>query len=53
LDTYERIVPDEAIRSAIAVAGAVYHVAMREDMLPRFSKEEMPQASAPARPLTQ
>jgi hypothetical protein len=53
LDTYERIIPEEAMRSAIAVAGAVYHVAMREEMLPRFSKEEMPQATTPTRPLTQ
>jgi carboxypeptidase Q len=42
LDTYERIVEDEVIRSAIAIAGAVYHVAMRDEMLPRFSKDDMP-----------
>ena len=29
-------------RSAIAIAAAVYHLAMRDEMLPRFSKEEMP-----------
>jgi carboxypeptidase Q len=47
LDTYERIVEDDVIRAAIAVAGAVYHVAMRDEMLPRFTKDEMPE---PARP---
>jgi carboxypeptidase Q len=47
LDTYERIVEEDVVRAAIAVAGAVYHVAMRDEMLPRFTKEEMP---APAKP---
>ena len=42
LDTYERIIEDDAIKSAIAIAGAVYHLANREEMLPRFSKEKMP-----------
>ncbi len=49
LDTYERIVEDDVQKSAIAVAAAVYHLAMRDEMLPRFSKEEMPAAPvAPA-----
>jgi len=43
LDTYERIVEEDVKRSAIAIAGAVYHVAMREQRLPRFTKEEMPE----------
>ncbi len=47
LDTYERIIPEEATRSAIAIAGAVYHVAMRDQMLPRFTAEEMPKPPAP------
>jgi len=42
LDTYERIIEEDTIKSAIAIAGAVYHVANREEMLPRFSKEKMP-----------
>jgi Zn-dependent M28 family amino/carboxypeptidase len=42
LDTYERIIEDDVKKSAIAVAGAVYHLAMRDEMLPRFSKETMP-----------
>jgi len=42
LDSYERIIEEDAIRSSIAIAGAVYHLAMREEMLPRFPKEKMP-----------
>ena len=42
LDTYERIVEDDVIKSAIAIAGAVYHVANRDEMLPRFPKDKMP-----------
>ncbi|MEX2272818.1 MAG: M20/M25/M40 family metallo-hydrolase [Vicinamibacterales bacterium] len=44
LDTYERIVEEDVKRSAVAIAGAVYHVAMRDEMLPRFSKETLPAA---------
>jgi hypothetical protein len=50
LDTYERIVEDDVQKSAIAIAAAVYHLAMRDQMLPRFSKEQMPPAAGgPAR----
>jgi len=42
LDTYERIVEEDVIKSAIVVAATVYHLAMRPDPLPRFSQEEMP-----------
>jgi hypothetical protein len=42
LDTYERIIEDDAKRSAIAIASAVYHLAMRDELLPRFAKEQMP-----------
>jgi len=42
LDTYERIVEDDVKKSAIAIAAAVYHVAMRDEMLPRFTPETMP-----------
>jgi hypothetical protein len=49
LDTYERIVEEDVKRSAIAIAGAVYHVAMRDEMLPRFSKEDMPEPPRPQR----
>lgn len=42
LDTYERIIEEDVKKSAVAIAAAVYHLAMREEMLPRFSKEDMP-----------
>ena len=42
LDTYERIIEDDVQKSAIAIAAALYHVAMRDEMLPRFTKEQMP-----------
>ena len=46
LDTYERIIEDDVKKSAAAIASAVYHLAMRDEMLPRFSKESMPPAPA-------
>ena len=48
LDTYERVIEDDVKKSAIAIAAAVYHLAMRDEMLPRFSKEDMP--APPAAP---
>jgi hypothetical protein len=48
LDTYERIIEDDVKKSAIVIAAAVYHLAMRDELLPRFSKEQMP--ALPARP---
>jgi carboxypeptidase Q len=63
LDTYERIIEDDAKKSAIVVAAAMYQLAMRDDMLPRFSKTDMPpkplteqpggQQAQPARPAGQ
>ena len=45
LDTVERIVEDDVKRSAVVVASAVYHLAMRDEMLPRFATvETMPSA---------
>jgi carboxypeptidase Q len=41
-DTYERIVEDDAKKAAIVIAAAIYHLAMRDDLLPRFGKENMP-----------
>lgn len=49
LDTYERIVEDDAKKSAMVIAAAVYLLAMRDEMLPRFAPEAMP-ALPPARP---
>jgi Zn-dependent M28 family amino/carboxypeptidase len=42
LDTYERIVEPDVKKSAVAIASALYHIAMRDQMLPRFTKETMP-----------
>jgi hypothetical protein len=42
LDTYERIIPDDAQQSAMVIAAAVYHLAMRDEQLPRLPKEKMP-----------
>jgi carboxypeptidase Q len=42
LDTYERIVEDDVKKSAIVIAAAVYHLAMRDEMLPRLAGEQMP-----------
>ncbi|HKD45368.1 MAG TPA: M20/M25/M40 family metallo-hydrolase [Candidatus Angelobacter sp.] len=50
LDTYERIIEDDAKKSAIVVAAAVYQLAMRDDMLPRFTKADMPAKPAPEQP---
>jgi hypothetical protein len=47
LDTYERIVEDDAKKSAIVIAAAIYQLAMRDDPLPRFSKTDMPAKPAP------
>ena len=49
LDTYERIVEEDAIKSAIVIAAAVYHLATRDEPLPRFSKDEMPRRPPAAR----
>jgi Zn-dependent M28 family amino/carboxypeptidase len=42
LDTYERIIPDDAKASAIVIAATVYQLAMRDDLLPRFRSADMP-----------
>ena len=42
LDTYERILEDDVKKAAIVVATAVYQLATRDDLLPRFTKETMP-----------
>ena len=42
LDTYERILEDDVKKDAMVVAWAVYQLSMRDDLLPRFSKAEMP-----------
>jgi hypothetical protein len=42
LDTYERVIEEDVKESAITIASVLYHLAMRDDMLPRFPDAEMP-----------
>jgi len=42
LDTYERIIPDDVKKDAAEVAAAVWFVANRDEMIPRFAKDKMP-----------
>jgi len=42
LDTYERVIESDVKSSAIVIAAAVYALAMRDEMLPRFKSGEMP-----------
>jgi hypothetical protein len=42
LDTYERILEDDVKKDAVEVAWCIYQLAMRDDLLPRFTKELMP-----------
>jgi hypothetical protein len=44
LDTYERIVEDDVKKGATVIAATVYHLAMRDELLPRFSRDEMPRS---------
>jgi hypothetical protein len=48
LDTYERIVPEDVTKAVTVIAAAVWHVANRDQMLPRFTKEKMPPLPPPA-----
>jgi len=47
VDSYERVLEDDAKAASTSIASAVYHLAMREENLPRFTKEEMPPAPRP------
>jgi hypothetical protein len=49
LDTYERVVEDDVKKSAIALAAVAYHLAMRDDVLPRFAPADMPAPPPPPR----
>ncbi|HEX8197720.1 MAG TPA: M20/M25/M40 family metallo-hydrolase [Pyrinomonadaceae bacterium] len=48
LDTYERIVEDDVKKSAAVIAAAVYALAMRDGLLPRYKREEMPALPNPS-----
>ena len=47
LDTYERIIEEDVKANAIMIASAVYELAMRDELLPRFSKANMPSPPTP------
>ena len=44
LDTYERVIEDDVKKAAVIVASSIYHLSMRDEMLPRFAPAEMPPA---------
>lgn len=46
-DTYERILEDDVRKDAVTVAWAVYQLAMRDDLLPRFATADMPPLPPP------
>ncbi|MGB7210394.1 MAG: M20/M25/M40 family metallo-hydrolase [Pyrinomonadaceae bacterium] len=48
LDTYERIIEADVKASAIIFAAAVYQLAMRDELLPRFKASEMPPLPPPS-----
>lgn len=48
LDTYERILEDDVKKNAVTVAWSVYQLAMRDDLLPRFARADMPAPPPPA-----
>jgi len=42
LDHYERVIEADVKASAISIAATLYQLAMRDEMVPRFTKETMP-----------
>lgn len=52
LDTYERIVEGDVQKSAAIIASMLYHLATRDELLPRFTTKEMPKpVEAPTGPV--
>lgn len=47
LDTYERVIEDDARQSAMVIAAAVYHLAMRDQLLPRLEGAALPKPPTP------
>jgi carboxypeptidase Q len=47
LDAYERIVEDDVKQAATVIAATLYQLAMRDEMVPRFQRADMP--ALPAR----
>jgi Zn-dependent M28 family amino/carboxypeptidase len=50
LDTYERILEDDVKKDATIVAWAIYQLATRDDLLPRYTKDAMPPKPAEPSP---
>ena len=48
IDTYERIIEGDVKASSIIFAAAVYSLAMRDQLLPRFAAADMPPPPTPA-----
>jgi len=46
-DTYERILEDDVRKDAVTVAWSIYQLAMRDELLPRFAKADMPPLPPP------
>ena len=46
-DTYERILEDDVRNDAVTVAWSIYQLAMRDELLPRFAKADMPPLPPP------
>ncbi len=42
LDTYERIIEEDVKGNAIVIAATLYQLAMRDEMVPRFTPDKMP-----------
>jgi hypothetical protein len=47
LDNYERVIEEDVKASVISIAAMVYQLAMSDEMLPRFKKEDMPPLPRP------
>ena len=47
IDTYERVLEQDAIASATSIAAAVYHLAMRDELLPATASVLLREAVLP------
>lgn len=47
LDTYERILEDDVKKDAVIIAWSIYQLALRDDLLPRFTKQTIAPRPAP------
>lgn len=48
LDTYERVIEADVKSAAVTIAAVLYQLSMRDELLPRFSKADMPSLPVPA-----